>query len=139
MDTRKDVEMHTRTQPFILEIRNKANRDMFITAYRIATRLYASGKTGAGVDGGVGATNRECGMIISSGGRAGRGAGALIGGVADELVHQGAGMSSARSGLVRRVLVSSEVGSCITRVKRDRSSGVNAAHILSAEALSTNF
>ena len=113
----------------------------FITAYRIATRLYASGKAGAGVDGdgGVGATNRECGMIISSGGRAGRGAGALTGGVVDGLVHQGAGMSSTRSGLVRRVLVSSEVGSCMTRVKRERSSGFSAAHILSAEALSTNF
>ena len=139
MDTRKDVEMYTRMQPSILGIRKKANRNRFITAYRITTRLYASGKAGAGVDGGVGATNRECGMIISLGGRAGRGAGALTGGVVDGLVHQGAGMSSTRSGLVSRVLVSSEVGSCMTRVKRERSSGVSAAHILSAEALSTNF
>jgi hypothetical protein len=110
-----------------------------IITYRIATRLYASGKAEAGVDGVVGATNRVFGMAISSGGRAGRDAGALTGGVVDEIIHQGAGMSSTRSGLVSRVLVSSEVGSCMTRVKRERSSGVSAAHILSAEALSTNF
>jgi hypothetical protein len=78
-------------------------------------------------------------MEMSSGARAGRGAGALTGGVFDELVHQGAGMSSTRSGLVSRVLVSSDVGSCMTLVKRERSSGVSAAHILSVEALSANF
>lgn len=111
----------------------------FVITYKIATKLYASGKAGAVVDEGVGATNKEFGMVMSLGGRAGRGAGALTGGVVDEPVHQGAGMSSTRSGLMRRVLVSSEVGSCMTRVKRERSSGVSAAHILSAEALSTNF
>ena len=74
---------------------------------------------------------------MRSGGCAGRGAGVLTGGVVDGLVHQCAGMSSARSGLVRRVLDNSEVGSCTARVKRARSSGVSAAQILSAESLST--
>ena len=86
----------------------------------------------------MGAATRDFGMLMSSGGRAGRGAGVLAGGVVNGLVHQGAGMSSTRSGLVRRVLANSELGSCTARVKWERSSGVSAAHILSAEALSTN-
>ena len=109
-----------------------------IMTHRIATRLYASGKAGAGGDGSVGVANRDFGIVMRSGGRAGRGAGALTV-IVDELAHQGAAISSARSGLVRRVLANSEVGSCTARVKRERSSGVSAAHILSAEALSTDF
>ena len=57
----------------------------------------------------------------------------------DKAIHHGVGMSSARSGLARRVLASSEAGSCTAQVKRARSSGVRAAHILSAEALSAKL
>ena len=102
----------------------------------MATRLYASGKAGAG-GGSVGAVNNASGMTMTSGGRAGRDDGAFVVGVGDLVAHHGAGMSSTRSGLVRRVLASSEAGSCTARVKRARSSGVSAAHILSAEELST--
>lgn len=105
----------------------------------IATRLYASGKAGAGGDWGVGAANKDFGMVMSSGGFAGRGAGVLAGRAVGGIVHHGAGMSTTRSGLVRRVLANSELGSCTARVKWERSSGVRAAHILSVEALSTNF
>jgi hypothetical protein len=102
----------------------------------MATRLYASGKVGAG-GGSVGAVNNASGMTITSGGRAGRDAGAFAIGVGDLVTHHGAGISSIRSGLVRRVLASSEAGSCTARVKRSRCSGVSAAHILSEEELST--
>jgi hypothetical protein len=104
--------------------------------HRIATRLYASGKAGAG-GGGVGAVNKASGKAMMSGGRAGRDVGALAGGVLDGFAHHGACMSSTRSGLVRRVLASSEAGSCTARVKRARSSGLSAAHNVSVEALST--
>jgi hypothetical protein len=136
VDRQKDVVMHMRMQHSILTIRIRPNCKIYIITYSIATKLYASGKAGAGGDG---FANRDFGMVMRLGGRAGRGVGALTGGVVDGTVHQGAGMSSARSGLVRRVLANSEVGSCTARVKRERSSGVSAAHISSAEALSTNF
>ena len=138
MDRQKDVVMHTHMQPSILMIRFGPVTKHIIT-YRIATRLYASGKAGASGDERVGVANKDFDIVMGSGGRATHGAGPLTGGVVDEIVHQGAGMSSARSGLVRRVLANSEVGSCTARVKRERSSGVSAAHIISGDALSTNF
>ena len=103
----------------------------------MATKLYASGK--AGVFGGdVEAVNNASGMAMTSGSRAGRSVGApLAWGVLGKVVHHGAGTSSARSGLVRMVLASSESESCTARVKRVRSSVVKTAHILSAEALPT--
>jgi len=74
--------------------------------------------------------NRDFGIVMRLESCAGPGAGVLTGGV----VQQGAGMSSTRSRLVRRVLANSEFGSCTARVKRERSSGVSTAYILSTEA-----
>ena len=76
-------------------------------------------------------------MTMTPGSRTGRDAGALARGIVDKGNHHSAGISS-RSGLARRVWASSEAGSCTARVKRAPSSGVSAAHILSAETLSTN-
>ena len=103
----------------------------------MATRLYASGKARGACEGEAEAVNIASGMAMTFGARAGRDTGALAWGVLGEVTHHGACMSSARSGLVRRVLASSEPGSCTARVKRARSSGVRTVHILSAEALPT--
>ena len=91
----------------------------------MATKLHARKALEDG--GGVGAANKASGMARTSGGRAGRNTRALAGGA---LVT--------RSGLVRRVWTSSEARSCTACMKRAPSSGVSAAHILSAEALSTH-
>ena len=97
-------------------------------AHRIATKLYANGKAGAGGVG-VGAASKASGISMTSGGRAGRAAGACASSVLDESSHHGVGISSTMSGLDSKVLARSEAGSCTARVKRVRSSGVSAAHI----------
>jgi hypothetical protein len=102
----------------------------------MATKLYASGKAGAG-GGGGGAVNNASGMARTSGGRTGRDVGASASGALDDDSHHGVGISPAMSGLDSKVLASSEAGSCTALVKRVRSSGVSPAHIRSTEALPT--
>jgi len=45
--------------------------------YRMATKLYASGKAGGACEGEAEAVNNASGMAMTSGGRAGRDTGAL--------------------------------------------------------------
>jgi hypothetical protein len=75
------------------------------------------------------------GMAMTSGGHSGHDMGAIACGAlgGPGVTHHGVGMSSTRSGLVRSVLASSELGFFTARVKRVRSSGVKAAHISSAD------
>jgi hypothetical protein len=133
---RKDVARHTHTQHSIglNETSSFIEKQKCVGTHRIATKLYASGKAGAGADGAEGVANKASGMTMTSGGRAWRDAGAFGRGVLGGATHHGVGKSSVISGLASKVLASSEAGSCTARVKRARSSGVNAAHISSVDA-----